>query len=263
MLDREPFLRAIFADPGNGLPRLVYADFLEERGEADWAELIRVQCELRQLADAPLDSDQQFCRVAELVARQQDLIPRVFPDLRPRDDWRVHRGFRDCREIRLTADELADPAALRQRAVADHPEWYGATRLKVTAGRIASPAPLATVLTSPVTERVTELDLSGRVVETAVDVADFGDDPWLPVYDLEFRPTITGPLVEVLARSREARRLTDLDLTNNDLDNDAARALARSPHLFRLRRLAFFAGNRIKARTWQLLKERFGHDVVE
>jgi hypothetical protein len=69
--------------------------------------------------------------------------------------------------------------------------------------------------------------------------------------------------VELLAQSRDVRRLTDLDLTFNDLDNDAARAIARSPHLFRLRRLAFSRGNRFRGRVWQQLVERFGENVVE
>jgi uncharacterized protein (TIGR02996 family) len=263
MLDREPFLRAIFADPGNGLPRLVFADFLEERGEADWAELLRVECELGQLAGTPGLSDEAVQRVGELVGRKQELVPRVFPGLRPRDDWRVRRGFLVCPELRLTADDLGDAEGLRRRAVAEHPEWYGATRLKVAGGRVSSPGQLATILTSPVTERVTELDLSGRVEEAVADSPDFGDALGLLVTDLQVRPTVTVAAVELLARSREARRLTALDLTNNDLDNDAARAIARSPHLFRLRRLAFSRGNRFLGRTWKELVERYGEDVME
>jgi uncharacterized protein (TIGR02996 family) len=262
MLDREPFLRAIFADPGNGLPRLVFADFLEERGEADWAELLRVECELGQLSAAAGLSDEAFRRVGELVGRKQELVPRVFPGLQPRDDWRVRRGFLACPEIRLTTDELADPEKLRRRAVSEHPEWYGATRLKVTAGRIESPGQLATILTSPVTERVTELDLSGRVEEAVAD-SDIDNGLGLLLVELEVRPVVSATIVAALARTREARRLTELDLTHNELDNDAALALARSPHLIRLRRLAFSHGNRIRGKTWQHLLQRFGPDVVE
>jgi uncharacterized protein (TIGR02996 family) len=48
----EPaFLRAILADPSDDGPRLVYADWLDERGQAARAEFIRVQCELAKGCD--------------------------------------------------------------------------------------------------------------------------------------------------------------------------------------------------------------------
>lgn len=40
------FLRAIIADPDNDVPRLIYADWLEEHGETARADFVRVQCEL-------------------------------------------------------------------------------------------------------------------------------------------------------------------------------------------------------------------------
>lgn len=46
MDDHAPFIRTIHNNPDDDGPRLVYADWLEEQGECDRAELIRVQCEL-------------------------------------------------------------------------------------------------------------------------------------------------------------------------------------------------------------------------
>jgi uncharacterized protein (TIGR02996 family) len=46
MTEREAFIAAILAAPDDDLPRLVYADWLEEQGEVERAEFIRVQCEL-------------------------------------------------------------------------------------------------------------------------------------------------------------------------------------------------------------------------
>lgn len=40
------FMRAILSEPAADVPRLVYADWLEENGDAARAEFIRVQCEL-------------------------------------------------------------------------------------------------------------------------------------------------------------------------------------------------------------------------
>src|SRR5262245_1243255 len=41
-----PFLATIRESPDEDGPRLIYADWLEEQGECDRAEFIRVQCEL-------------------------------------------------------------------------------------------------------------------------------------------------------------------------------------------------------------------------
>ena len=39
MSDADAFLDAIFAQPDDDTPRLVYADWLEEHGHADYASL--------------------------------------------------------------------------------------------------------------------------------------------------------------------------------------------------------------------------------
>src|SRR3954453_18261421 len=45
-MSHPAFLRGIGGEPDDDTPRLVYADWLDEHGEADRAEFIRVQCEL-------------------------------------------------------------------------------------------------------------------------------------------------------------------------------------------------------------------------
>src|SRR4051812_14383873 len=44
MTDRATFLAAIAAAPDDDLPRLIFADWLDEHGEPDRAEFIRLQC---------------------------------------------------------------------------------------------------------------------------------------------------------------------------------------------------------------------------
>jgi len=46
MSDAAALLAAIRAAPEDDAPRLVYADWLEEHGQPEWAEFIRVQCQL-------------------------------------------------------------------------------------------------------------------------------------------------------------------------------------------------------------------------
>ncbi len=56
MDDQDALLRAIVQNPQDDWPRLVYADWLEEHGQAERAELIRVQI---QRANLPHDDPQQ------------------------------------------------------------------------------------------------------------------------------------------------------------------------------------------------------------
>ena len=46
MTERHAFLLSIKDNPADDTPRLVYADWLEEHGETERAELVRVQIEL-------------------------------------------------------------------------------------------------------------------------------------------------------------------------------------------------------------------------
>jgi uncharacterized protein (TIGR02996 family) len=43
MTDRDALYRAILAHPEDDTPRLVYADWLEENGRSEEAEIIRVE----------------------------------------------------------------------------------------------------------------------------------------------------------------------------------------------------------------------------
>lgn len=47
--ERLAFIASICTDPGDDTPRLVFADWLQERGEEDLAEFIRLQVELANL----------------------------------------------------------------------------------------------------------------------------------------------------------------------------------------------------------------------
>ena len=66
MTDND-FLEAIVANPTDDVPRQIYADWLEEHGENERAEFIRIQCELAELE--PADP-----RRRELEPRQLELL---------------------------------------------------------------------------------------------------------------------------------------------------------------------------------------------
>jgi uncharacterized protein (TIGR02996 family) len=72
MRDEEALLGAIDHEPHDDLPRLAYADWLDENGQPDRAEFIRIQCRLADLS--PLDADQVPLEVreAELLRLHED-----------------------------------------------------------------------------------------------------------------------------------------------------------------------------------------------
>src|SRR5436190_7936139 len=121
-MTHEGFWQSILADPESDTPRLVYADWLEEQGESERAEFIRVQVELAKLAE-----DDPRC--AELKAREEALLPFQLQALRlgnsparPRKmpRWALNsnpvlrRGF--VEEIHCTAAQFIDGAEALFRA---------------------------------------------------------------------------------------------------------------------------------------------------
>jgi uncharacterized protein (TIGR02996 family) len=88
----DAFLRAILQDPDDDVPRLVYADWLDERGDPR-GEFIRVQCRLATLG--PEDA-----RRPSLVRVERGLLERHRDEwlgpLRPlASRWAFRRGFLD------------------------------------------------------------------------------------------------------------------------------------------------------------------------
>ena len=59
MHEGDALLRARLDEPDNDLPRLVYADWLDDHGSPDRAELIRVQIELAGLPEEPPGADRR------------------------------------------------------------------------------------------------------------------------------------------------------------------------------------------------------------
>lgn len=57
MTDRDAIYRGILADPFEDVPRLAFADCIEEDGDAERAELIRAGCELARMEKPPLGLD--------------------------------------------------------------------------------------------------------------------------------------------------------------------------------------------------------------
>jgi len=50
MISENAFIQAVIAEPDDDAPRLIYADWLDEQGQSERAEFIRLQCQIAQLS---------------------------------------------------------------------------------------------------------------------------------------------------------------------------------------------------------------------
>jgi uncharacterized protein (TIGR02996 family) len=102
MTDRESFIAGIVECPADTLRRLVFADWLDENGEPEYAEFIRVQCELSPYIDLSLEPAKSLHRrERELIADYGDMwfpVPNVFVrrhlfDEEDESACLIYRGF--------------------------------------------------------------------------------------------------------------------------------------------------------------------------
>src|SRR5688572_9295030 len=90
--DESALLQTIVENPDDDAPRLVYADWLDEHGQPERAEFIRVQCAAAQL---PAGNPQR----AELTKREQAILRDCLPvwkrELAGSDsiEWQFCRGL--------------------------------------------------------------------------------------------------------------------------------------------------------------------------
>ncbi len=111
---RDSLFRAVLNAPDDDLPRLVYADFLDESGDPDRAEFIRVQCRLAKSTPADADHFDLKEREAELQLILDDRLLAEEPPLPDGHRWQSpRRGFVDRvvysnRGANCPLDQIAD-----------------------------------------------------------------------------------------------------------------------------------------------------------
>ena len=92
--ERQAFHAAIWRTPDDDLPRLVYADWLDERNEHDAATFLRLLCAVRT---CPPDVDRLRPLVADLRRAMVKLPSKWVDDVCPVPPAVVH-GFGDVNE---------------------------------------------------------------------------------------------------------------------------------------------------------------------
>src|SRR6266545_1813536 len=85
MSDESALLNAIAAHPDEDTPRLMYADWLQEHGQPERAEFIRIQCD-------PTANEAAEARAEELEERHRGKWLAGLPQF-PGARWEFRRGF--------------------------------------------------------------------------------------------------------------------------------------------------------------------------
>jgi uncharacterized protein (TIGR02996 family) len=275
LCQHEAFLRAIYLEPEEDTPRLVYADFLEDHGDPDRAAFIRLECELARHGVDDALAARIRDTLTELLDRYRseaidrpdgNRVVKLDPEVRawPWANASTIRGF-PCSAslIELRSGQLADEQASRLLVTRLYPEAFGARSLVVLPGPQLAVEDIDRLFALPFVQQVVELHLPGIVTTSPVPLEEPEGIEGLPrLIDMSVTPTVSTSAVIHLAGHRGARRITALDLRNNNLDNDAARALVKSPYLDNLKRLDLLEGNRFRGKVWQQVIARFGENVV-
>jgi uncharacterized protein (TIGR02996 family) len=273
------FLQSILDAPDDDAPRLVYADWLEEHGESERAEFIRVQVKLAQLPP-------QAPERAALAAREQVLLQEHSREwaepLRGLNwGWRFVRGFIEAIQIhpfqRETVQALARVVALApirmlsipddcpegEALVAAAPSMARLRELRFEytdfhyGGRLSDH--VQALLTSPHVTGLKKLYIVGgrnwgwlskkalRAIITSPSLTVLTD--LTLVHDWH---GLAGDLIQILARTPRKAHLERLSLFESQMSPELMRELGSSRHLTHLTRVDFRKCGWERA-TWQAL----------
>ncbi|HEY1378820.1 MAG TPA: TIGR02996 domain-containing protein, partial [Gemmataceae bacterium] len=229
MPDADAFLRAVIDNPDDDLPRLVYADWLDEHGDAERAEFIRVQCAMARPPMTKAQFERWFGRSQELLTMH-------------RERWVGPIG------------ELVEFASFRRGFVyrIDLP----ATAFLAHAQRLWSLAPIGWVRLKDAWEEVENLAVSPHLGSVQMlslysnylnddDAAVLLKSPFiarLRLLDLGHN-RLTAATAETLATCPFLDGLQSLDLNGNPVSSRGVAALAASPYLQQLTQLQLLSCN--------------------
>jgi len=259
-LEEQRLLAAIVETPDDDAPRLVYADWLQSRGDPR-GELILLQC---QLAADPDDDRRRAIRITEnklLAAHLAGWLEPLRAVLPPGPEFsspykfELHRGF--VEEAHLTVDCASSFAALWERAPVLRRLHLGS---RISLSTPLQRPRLGTLLDGPEIARLQALSLTlggggndlARELAGCVNVRN--------VRELELRLSVWG----------EAVGLFEPGTTGLVLDDAGAAALARSPNLTAVDKLVL-EGNRLTAAgvaelahgTWRLRHLDLGYNIPD
>jgi uncharacterized protein (TIGR02996 family) len=229
--DEQAFLTAIFAEPDDDTPRLVFADWLDERGQGDdaaRAALIRAQCQAEVLPPKSKERAKLERQARAILKEHGDRWAKELRDSRLVRDWQFRRGFLDG--VTMSASVFARSAEkLFEIAPTIRTAYFPDASNEV--GRLAKCEFLA---------RLASVDLHHMCKCGFCPIQNdlralFGSKHTRGLTALNIaNDRMDAEGAKRLASSPGLARLTSLDLSNNPLGAEGVAALGKSKHLSRL-----------------------------
>jgi uncharacterized protein (TIGR02996 family) len=224
----DAFLQTILDNPDDDMPRLVFADWLEEQGNPR-GTFIRLQCQRAKL----LPHDPEWKR---LLSEESILFKRFEaewskPISRLVEAFEFRRGF--VEHVRISATNLLKNADRLFRLA------------PVCSLRLERVDRLPDIAECAWLARVNALDLSGNTIGSRSLQSLVRSERCRSLRVLRLDNCLLGlPSLQVLAHEVQLGSLRVLSLSKNAIDDDGAALLARSPHLSKLQELTLY-GNQL------------------
>ena len=222
MNEEAAFLNAIFANPDDDAPRLIYADWLEERDDPK-GEFIRLQCKhANQWFQAlSISGDKDCARMEYLEKTHGASWVQQAPKL-PGLNWRLWRGFPSWIHVQSWQALSQHLQVIFQAAPV---EYLTIERLNLAGARALAK--------SPYLERIRVLDLAYGAIGTLGALRALLASPALAkLQTLRLFHSNHGDALAIeLAKCPYLSGLKLLSLYSSEVDDAGAYALARSPYL--------------------------------
>ncbi len=215
---RDAFLADILEHPEDDTPRLVFADWLEDNGEADRAEFIRVQIEAARLGRYEPRREALEQRIKALLDRyRKTWLQEVTAWARP-GAW-FERGF--VGKVECPAGQLLKSAA----------ELFRRAPVQAIVLKDASADQVVALAAAPFLARLTDISLTHISIQPVAALLASPHLGRLLGFSLTSYSPLGPDLGRSLALSAALTRLARLSLPRADIGPEGARFLASSPNV--------------------------------
>jgi uncharacterized protein (TIGR02996 family) len=253
MTDGEAILEDILEHPDDDAPRLVYADWLDDHGDADRAEFIRVQV---MAAWPSLDKGQRRIldrRGDDLLAQNEEAWRSALPVLEGVTWEDFSRGF-------VEAVFVEAPGVFLDQA----PVLFAAAPVRRLRIGWVHAEGVSLLARSPCLARIRELNLCENPGLGRAGVEALAGSPYLDGLTalLLHNNALGDEAVACLAVSPHLGGLLELYLSGNDLGDEGTTALGRATHLPRLTDLDL-RDNQVSDAGVQALASEGRHDQMD
>lgn len=240
----EPFLATILDAPHEDAPRLVYADWLEERGDPR-SEFIRIQCRLASLDPAHADVDRLLDRENQLLLAHGDDWRNEIPEWARNGcsfargfiehvvlwtQWKSHFGEHLSKSAPVMRITLQEAERSIREMTADGPGVRHLEGLTILDPRLTLESMKHLTESAATLAPLRTLEFMGvRFGDTGALMISLSPHLlWLGTLKL-IRCGIGHRGIDRLVHSEHLLNLSELDLADNDLSDDCIWLLGQSP----------------------------------